>query len=254
MAKKNKNRRFYDYSLLFTIIFIMAFGLVMIYSASSYMAQLKYGDAAYFMMRQLKIGVAGLVIALVISKMDYHWYARFALFAYALSYVLMIAVSLFGKVVNGKRRWLQLGPISFQPTEFVKIALIVLLATVITQMGKKINSWKAMAVVMGLAIPIAGIVAANNLSSGIIIVGIAFVMLFVACKKSWPFYLCGIGAVSTIFLAGPLASFLEATQILKPYQLERIHVWLEPEAYKLDGGFQVLQGCLLYTSDAADEL
>ena len=146
MAKKNKNRRFYDYSLLFTIIFIMAFGLVMIYSASSYMAQLKYGDAAYFMMRQLKIGVAGLVIALVISKMDYHWYARFALFAYALSYVLMIAVSLFGKVVNGKRRWLQLGPISFQPTEFVKIALIVLLATVITQMGKKINSWKAMAV------------------------------------------------------------------------------------------------------------
>ena len=242
MAKKKKNRRFYDYSLLFTIIFIMAFGLVMIYSASSYMAQLKYGDAAYFMMRQLKIGVAGLVVALVISKMDYHWYARFALFAYALSYVLMIVVSLFGKVVNGKRRWLQLGPVSFQPTEFVKIALIVLLASVITQMGRKVNSWKAMAVVMGLAIPIAGIVAANNLSSGIIIVGIAFVMLFVACKKSWPFYLCGIGAVSSIFLAGPLASFLEATQILKPYQLERIHVWLEPEAYKLDGGFQVLQG------------
>lgn len=151
-------------------------------------------------------------------------------------------VSLFGKVVNGKRRWLQLGPVSFQPTEFVKIALIVLLASVITQMGRKVNSWKAMAVVMGLAIPIAGIVAANNLSSGIIIVGIAFVMLFVACKKSWPFYLCGIGAVSSIFLAGPLASFLEATQILKPYQLERIHVWLEPEAYKLDGGFQVLQG------------
>ena len=225
MAKKKKNRRFYDYSLLFTIIFIMAFGLVMIYSASSYMAQLKYGDAAYFMMRQLKIGVAGLVVALVISKMDYHWYARFALFAYALSYVLMIVVSLFGKVVNGKRRWLQLGPVSFQPTEFVKIALIVLLASVITQMGRKVNSWKAMAVVMGLAIPIAGIV-----------------MLFVACKKSWPFYLCGIGAVSSIFLAGPLASFLEATQILKPYQLERIHVWLEPEAYKLDGGFQVLQG------------
>ena len=103
MAKKKKNRRFYDYSLLFTIIFIMAFGLVMIYSASSYMAQLKYGDAAYFMMRQLKIGVAGLVVALVISKMDYHWYARFALFAYALSYVLMIVVSLFGKVVKDRK-------------------------------------------------------------------------------------------------------------------------------------------------------
>ena len=55
MAKRNKPKRFYDYSLLFCIIFLTAFGLVMIYSASSYTAQLKYNDASYFMMRQLKI-------------------------------------------------------------------------------------------------------------------------------------------------------------------------------------------------------
>lgn len=242
MVKKKKVRRFYDYSLLFTIIFVMAFGLVMIYSASSYMAQLKHGNAAYFMMRQLVIGTIGLVLAIIISKIDYHWYAKFASFAYILSFVLMIAVSVIGKKVNGKRRWLQLGPIRFQPTELVKIALIVLLAVWITRMGKKVNSWMAMLSVLIISLPIAGLVAANNLSSGIIIVGIAFVMLFVACKKSWPFYLCGAGALGCIFFAGPMASFLEATKILKSYQLERIHVWLEPEAYKLDGGFQVLQG------------
>ena len=72
----------------------MAFGLVMIYSASSYTAQLQYGDASYYMMRQFKIAMGGLLIALVISKLDYHWYARFALAAYVLSYVLMIAVAL----------------------------------------------------------------------------------------------------------------------------------------------------------------
>lgn len=242
MAKKNRPKRFYDYSLLFCIIFLTAFGLLMIYSASSYMAQLRYSDASYFMMRQLKIALGGLVLAIIISKMDYHWYARFAVFAYVLSYVLMIAVSLFGRAVNGKRRWLGVGPISFQPTEFVKITLIVLLAAVITKMGKQINSWKSMGIIIAIAVPIAGIVAANNLSSGIIIVGIAFVMLFVACRKMWPFFACGGVALLAVATAGPLAIALEKIKLLKSYQLSRIHVWLDPEAYPMDGGYQVLQG------------
>ena len=110
MAKKNRPKRFYDYSLLFCIIFLSVFGLVMIYSASSYTAQLKYNNAGYFMMRQLKIGAGGLVLALIISKLDYHWYAKFSMFAYLLSYVLMIAVTLVGKEVNGKKRWLGVTP------------------------------------------------------------------------------------------------------------------------------------------------
>lgn len=242
MAKKNKPRHFYDYSLLFCIIFLTAFGLVMIYSASSYTAQLKYNDASYFMMRQLKIAAAGLAAALVISKIDYHIYARFAVLGYLLSYVLMIAVSIFGREVNGKKRWLGIGNASFQPTEFVKIALIVLLAVVITKMGSKINQWSGMLLVAGLTLPIAGIVAANNLSSGIIIVGIAFVMVFVASRKKLLFFGCGALGALVFATAGPLAFFLEKIKLLKPYQLERIHVWLDPEAYPRDGGFQVLQG------------
>ena len=220
----------------------MAFGLVMIYSASSYTAQLQYGDASYYMMRQFKIALGGLLIALVISKMDYHWYSRFALAAYVLSYVLMIAVALMGKDSHGSRRWLNIGGITFQPTEFVKIVLIVLLATVVTQMGKKINSPRAVGLVVLITVPIAGLVAANNLSSGIIIMGIGFFMLFVACRKSWPFFLCGFAAAGAMAVAGPLAKALEMMKLLKPYQLERIYVWLDPEAYPMDGGFQVLQG------------
>ena len=242
MAKKNRPKRFYDYSLLFCIIFLSVFGLVMIYSASSYTAQLKYNNAGYFMMRQLKIAAGGLVLALFISKLDYHWYAKFSIFAYMLSYVLMIAVTLVGKEVNGKKRWLGVGSLSFQPTEFVKIALIIFLAVLITRMGAKVNEWNNMFRVMGLALPIAGIVAANNLSSGIIIMGIAFVMLFVACKKQWPFYACGGLAMLAVVTAGPLAIFLEKIKLLKPYQLSRIHVWLSPESYPMDGGYQVLQG------------
>lgn len=241
--QKKKIRRFYDYSLLFVIVFLTIFGLVMIYSASSYKAQMDYeGNSAYFMIRQGVIAMGGFVIMVIISRMDYHWYARFSVLAYILSYVLMIAVALAGKDSHGSRRWLKVGGVTFQPTEFVKIVLIVLLATVITYLGKKINSWKSIGLVAGLTLPIAGLVAANNLSSGIIIVGIAFFMLFVACKKIWPFFLCGIMGGAAILTAGPLATALEAIKLLKPYQLERIHVWLDPEAYPMDGGFQVLQG------------
>ena len=151
-----------------------------------------------------------------ISKLDYHWYAKFSIFAYMLSYVLMIAVTLVGKEVNGKKRWLGVGSLSFQPTEFVKIALIIFLAVLITRMGAKVNEWNNMFRVMGLALPIAGIVAANNLSSGIIIVGIAFVMLFVACKKQWPFYVCGGLAMLAVVTAGPLAMFLETIKLRTP--------------------------------------
>lgn len=242
VKKKNKPRRFYDYSLLFTVIFLSIFGLVMIYSSSSYAAQLKFGSASYFMVKQGKIALAGVALMIFISKLDYHWYAKFAVFAYGLSYVLMVAVSLFGKKFNGKRRWLGVGSLTFQPTEFVKIALIVMLAVMIVQMGRNINTRKGVILICVTTLPIAGIVAANNLSSGIIIVGIAFVMLFVACKKKWPFFACGLAGVGALAFAGPVAAALEKLNILHDYQLGRILVWLEPEAYSSTGGYQVLQG------------
>ncbi len=242
VKKKNKPRRFYDYSLLFTVIFLTVFGLVMIYSSSSYAAQLKFNNAAFFMMKQAKIALGGFVIMVIISRLDYHWYGKFAVFAYVLSYVLMIAVSFFGIEANGKKRWLGVGSLSFQPTEFVKIALIVMLAVLIVQMGKNINTKNGVILVIVTTIPIAGIVAANNLSSGIIIMGIAFVMLFIACKKKWPFFVCGLAGFGGLAFAGPLATILQKLNILHDYQLGRILVWLEPEAYPSTGGYQVLQG------------
>ena len=240
--KKKKVRRFYNYSLLFAVIFVTVFGLIMIYSASSYTAQLMYGDAGYFMKRQAMIAAGGFLGMLIVSKMDYHWFAKFAVLSYFMSYVLMIAVSLVGREVNGKKRWLGVGPVSFQPTEFVKVALIVALAVVITRMGGRINQIKNMALVVVLALPLAGLVAANNLSSGIIICGIVFVMLFVATKKKLIFGACMAAAGAVYCFAGQIGHALEAIGLLHGYQLERINVWLNPEAYAQEGGFQVLQG------------
>lgn len=240
--KKKRVKHFFDYSLLFCIIFLTVFGLVMIYSASSYTAQLNYENGAYFMMRQAKIAAVGFAGMIIVSKMDYHIFARFSLPAYLVSYILMVAVSIVGREVNGKKRWLGVGPLSFQPTEFVKIALILLLAAMITTMGLKINKWKNMGYIVLLTLPIAGLVTLNNLSSGIIVCGIAFVMLFVACKVKWPFFSLGALGLGILASAGPIGKFLVQIKLLQPYQYRRIEAWLNPESDPTDKGFQVLQG------------
>lgn len=237
-------KSYYDYSLVFAVVFLTAFGLLMIYSSSSYMAQInpKTADAAYYLKRQGMIALAGFVCMILISIMDYHWILKWAAPAYWLSYVLMIAVSIVGREVNGKKRWLGVGSLSFQPTEFAKLALILFLAVYIANMGKRINTKEGLAKVFALDLPIALLVAHNNLSSGIIVGSLVFVMSFVATSR-FVFHL-GLGglAAGMVVLINPLSEILLKMKILKPYQLSRILVWQNPAAYPQDGGYQVLQG------------
>ncbi len=241
--KKKRSQRFYDYSLLFTIAFLIMFGLLMIYSASSYKAQIDYnGNAAYFMTRQGVIALVGFLVMIGISKLDYRWYAKFYKLAILVSWVLMIAVSLVGRQVNGKRRWLGVGPLSFQPTELVKITVIVSTAALLVKLGRNVDRSAGIARVAMVVLPLAGIVAANNLSSGIIIAGIGFVMMFVASrKKLWYFLVTAAGGLVIAF-APQIGNGLAAIHLLKPYQLSRINVWKNPEAFSDRGGYQVLQG------------
>ena len=244
-VKKHKPRRFYDYSLLFTIIFLTAFGLVMIYSSSYYSAQLSQdGNSAYFLIRQGQIAAAGFVFMLFISKLDYHWFCKFAGLAYVLSYVTMFLTMFtpLGIEANGKKRWLGVGGASFQPTELVKISLIMVLAVVISRLGLGINRKKSAGFVIALARPRALRVPANNLSAGISICGIVFIMLVVACNIRWPFAACVAAGLLLLIFAPQLAEGMEMLHILKPYQVERIMVWRNPELFPQDGGFQTLQG------------
>ncbi|MEF9954789.1 MAG: FtsW/RodA/SpoVE family cell cycle protein [Clostridium sp.] len=245
-TKSKKPHRFYDYSLLFTIIFLTVFGLIMIYSASAYKAQMDYGNPAYFAMRQAAIAAGGGIVMYIVSKINYHWFAKFAFFAYALSWITMLLTMLtpLGVASHGKKRWLRVGPgiLQFQPTELVKISLILLLAVLISQQGSKVNKLKAVVWILLFSAPLAFLVTVNNLSSGIIICGIIFVMLFVACKIKWPFFLCIGSGIGLLAAAPTIGHILEKMNILKDYQLGRIHVWKNPQLYSQSGGYQVLQG------------
>ena len=238
--KKKKPHRFYDYSLLLSVVFLTIFGLIMIYSASSYRAQLMLGDAAYFVKRQGMIAAGSAVVMLFISKMDYHWFAKFTWLGYFTSLACMIATMLFGMESHGKKRWLQIGPIQFQPTELVKISLILFLAVVISRMGLKINEFRNVrAIIIWCGVP-ALLITENNLSSGIITCGIVFVVLFVACKIKWPFFACAGAGIGLIAVSPYIGKALVAVRLLKPYQLDRITAWVDPTA--TDTGYQTLQG------------
>ena len=241
MAAKKKRKYFYDYSLLFAVIFITGFGMIMMYSASGYSAQSQMNDAMYFLRHQAVFAAGGLVAMLIVSVIDYHLTAIFSKILYIVAWLLIVATMVIGVASHGSARWIRLGGVRFQPSEIMKIAVIVLLSYLITHYGYQINNgrtwWKV--ALVGIAPGI--VVAATNLSTAMIILGITFFMMWIASKKYWPFVLCGVAGVLVYIFAYPMAKLLSALNILQDYQLTRIFAGKDPASYS-DETFQTLQG------------
>ena len=147
-----------------------------------------------------------------------------------LALILSTAVLFFGQEYNGSKRWLALGPLSFQPSEFSKVAVVLFLAWVTERTRGRTDSFGFMAKIMVLLLPIVGLVGTNNLSTAIIILGIGVILIFVANPKYLQFVgigLAGVGFI-TVFLA------------MESYRLERLAIWRDPEKY--EKGFQTIQG------------
>lgn len=236
--------RYYDYSLLATLIFLVCFGLVMLYSTSAYSALVSYGDSMYYFKRQAAFCIAGFIGIYVVSRIDYHVYAKFAQKIYYLSLGLMLLVQTpLGKEVNGARRWLRLpAGQQFQPAELAKIAIILFIPLVICSIGKQMNSWEGIKKVLFWGVISAGCVyfLTDNLSTAIIVMGISCVMLFIVHPKTAPFVvIAGGGLIAAIVLIRGIASNLSD---VKGFRFQRILVWLDPEAYASAGGYQVMQG------------
>lgn len=229
--KKQKPIKYFDYSLLFLIIFMLCFGLVMLYSTSSYSGANKFGDAAYYVKRQLFATALGLVCMYIVSQIPYRFWLKVSFFVYLVSIVLCTAVIFVGTEANGQARWLRIGPLSFQPSELAKFAVIIFLATIIYKAPRKMGQFMSLVKIMLFVIPVVGVVAYNNLSTAIIILGIAVCMLFVASPKYSHFILMAVVvvAVGVVFILSG-----------EGYRLERIEIWLNPEQY--EKGYQTLQG------------
>lgn len=219
-----------DMTLLISVLALVLFGMVMLYSTSSYNGMVKFGDPFYYLKKQFFATSLGLAAMYIVANIDYHVWAAFSVWGYALSGILSTLVLFVGQEINGSKRWLALGPLSFQPSEFAKLALILFLAWIVTKQGKKIEKLTTMCMVIVSALPIVGLVGTNNLSTAIIILGIAVILIFVASPKYMQFVV--IGGAGILFIA----VFL----MMESYRMERLAIWLDPESY--EKGYQTLQG------------
>ena len=141
---RKKEESFFDYTLLFVVIFLVGFGLIMIYSASSYEANLDYNDPAYYMKRQAIAAALGLVAMIFVSFIPTEFFSKFSLSYYVIGAVgLFLLLTPLGVEVNGATRWLRTGiGFNLQPAEIAKLCMILFLANVICKMGKSLKTWK----------------------------------------------------------------------------------------------------------------
>ncbi|MDL2249426.1 putative lipid II flippase FtsW [Lachnospiraceae bacterium OttesenSCG-928-J05] len=234
---------YFDYSLLAVLVFLVCFGLVMLYSVSSYSALIKYGNSMHYLTRQLIFTVAGFAGLYVASRLPLEFYRKVAFFSYMASLALMALVQTpLGKEVNGAKRWLKLpGDQQLQPAEIAKIALIIYIPLLIIKFGKEYKQLKQTAKVLG-----AGLVAAafalfltDNLSTAVILMGITVIIVFISHPKTKPFLMIGVALV--VLVGGFLVYVVNFVNSTGNFRMNRILMWLKPEEYSGDN-FQSLQG------------
>lgn len=246
--RKKRQRRgipYYDYSLLAVIVLLMCFGLIMLYSTSFFVATRDFeGNDMHYFTKQAGIGAICILGAVGISIMDYHILKHFAVISYVVSLGLMALVQTpLGVVSNGARRWLEVGPIQFQPAEIAKIAVILCMSCYIIKIGPKVGNLREALKLSGIGIIQAGaaLVLTDNLSTAIIILGITMGMVFLSYPKTKSFLilmLVGIILVSLLVLF--LYVFVDPKEN-ENFRIQRILVWLRPEQYADKEGYQILQ-------------
>lgn len=248
--KQKKTAYYFDYTLLIVVVFLIAFGMIMIYSTSSYSAAIEYDDPSYFFKKQLFAVFLGSIIMLVTIFVPYTFWKHFYIVGYVLSIILifLVLVPSIGYESHGARRWIKLFGISLQPAEVVKLCIILVMAVLIVKMGNKINTSKGSFILVGIAgfMSLLLFVVTKNMSSSIIVMGITLGMMFVA-SKNYKWYILGIlvfsciAAIYVFVLISGSKNTDGALAATGGFRSSRVLAWLDPEAYSSGYGLQILQ-------------
>ena len=224
-----KKSTYFDYPCLFIVIFLCAVGVLMVYSISSANALYNYGNSGHFAKRQMIFAGFGSVVMIIVSKINYKYYYKLARVAMAVSMLLVALVPFIGSEVNGSKRWIDLGFISFQPSEICKVGLVIYTAYICSRYPADLKNLKTTALLFIIPIATVGIIAASNLSTAIICAGIVVVIWAVATPKIiYLFIVGGIGSVGGFIFI-----------LTQKYRMGRIKAWLHPDLK--DDGYQTMQ-------------
>ncbi len=247
-----------DFIMLSIILLTVAFGIVMVYSASYSFCNREGLPPTHFALKQLKLGILGILVMLWVTfRFDYHICTNRILVRgfYWFSVALAASVKIIGIEKNGAKRWIEIGPLQMQPSELVKLAVILMLTSFIirnkkhmNELGNMIKAWLIVLLPTGVVV-----VLGTNLSSGLVILGIGSMIIFSSCGKVRYYAILAILGISLIFAVRRLASTTPQGQdpnvpivnkILPGYRLDRIRVWEDPWIDPTNDGYQPIQALL----------
>ena len=247
-----------DKPMLIIVLLLVAFGSIMVFSASYAYAYSRYNDSTYFIKKQLLWVVIGAIGMLLVSHINYKIIKLFSLPLYGVALILLLLVLVIGVAAQSAQRWLFIGPISLQPSEIMKFALVLAMAWYGDIYKKKIhdpnqdfkqrtlNTLIKPAVFIVIA---AGAIMLENHVSGTLIVCLigAICLWALGCEKKW-FIALGSAAFALVGIVLLIVWFKDAPwnkidDIIPAYVVKRIDMWLRPENYTLlDDTWQTVQG------------
>lgn len=220
-----------DYQTIFLVIVLLAFGVMMVYSASSYRAALSGLSSGYFALRQSMIGLGGVVAMLAVSCVNYQFYRQNIMQILITAFMILCAgiALIIGISSNGSQRWISIGGIQVQPSEMVKLFIVLYLPHQCVKHPKLLTTYPGMLKLTWPCLLSAGLIAKENLSTAVVCVAIMLIIMFVASEASYK--LVGLGLVC----AGVAALLIFTVG----YRGDRIDAWLHPETS--ESGYQTMQ-------------
>ena len=253
MENRGKKRRIlsyllsYDTNLIVAVIFLIVFGLIMIYSASYYTASMRQSynyDPTFLLKSQLKYSILGLGLMLITANINYRTWRYFAVIGLIGSAVLILLLLVpgLGVTVKGATRWLLIpGLGQFQVAEPVKVAMIIFSSALICKYAPLLRNLVTFIKVMipTAVISVMILVISDNMSTAVIVFGISFLMAFMVYPKYYPFVI--MAAVGAVFVVGVIYYTMEYADSDSAFRIARIQAWLDPYSYESDTAYQALQ-------------
>ena len=230
-----------DYTVLIIVLILVMFGLVMVFSSSYYyaMTESKFNDKFYFFSRQLRWAIVGLVAMVMCMSINTEFFRRVSVLAYVAIIGILVAVLAIGVATKGSQRWLEILGTSFQPSEFAKFIIIIFMSGFVIKHRNLLNGNFIMFIKCALPVIVAaGLIAMENLSTGIVVMVVGLMIMFVSSKKVMNF---------VVFVVVGFIGFVIMVAI-EPYRRARIMGWLDPWSDTIDNGYQIVQSLFAVAS------
>ncbi len=228
-----------DVTFLSFVLLLVTIGLVMLFSSSYAYSYEYYGTSYRFIIRQAAFAAAGIVAMLVFSKINYHFWKKVCWFVFIPTLFILGALLVFPPMVSGMsvKRWFAIGPVSFQPSEIAKFAIIIVFSSLIASNQKKMKNIRFLIILLAiLGITCVLVIAEPHISATVLIFAIGIVLLI--CGGLQMRYIIGGGALAV----GGFALLILSGAI--SYGSDRIKYWLDPWLAPKDEGFQTIQSLL----------